>query len=187
MSKNYESMISYYQGLEGQLMPEESIIWKGQPKKNAYVVNASSKMAPLAIIWLLADFSFIIPLLGIGSELGIVLWFLVPFFLIHLLPVWIWLHNMLSASMRWKNTEYAITNQRIIMCNGLAGGEFQSIYYKDIENVSLHVGKLDRMLGVGDIIITLNFMIDGERAGGVQLLDLVNAEEVYGILQRSRL
>ncbi len=184
MSKNYTTTVSFYQGIEGQLMPGETIIWKGQPKKMAYVVNSSAKMAPFAIIWLLFDSFFISTFMGAGIG-GRMLGFIVPFFALHLMPVWIWLFNMLTASGRWKNTQYAITDKRIIMCNGLVGYEFQSIYYKDISNVTMHVGVLDRMLGVGDIICTLNYNTGSDQSGHAKILDLENSQEVYGILQKT--
>ena len=183
MSKNYTT-VSFYQGIEGQLMPGECIIWKGQPKKSAYVVNSSMKMAPFAIIWLLFDGFFIASMVGTGAA-GHMLGFMIPFFALHLMPVWIWLYNMLTASKRWINTQYAITDKRIIMCNGLVGYEFQSIYYKDISNVTMHVGAIDRMLGVGDIIFSLNFNAGSEGVGKAEFLDLEDAPGVYSILQKT--
>ncbi len=185
MKKDYTSTVSFYQGMDGQLMPGESIIWRGRPKKSAFVLNSSIKMAPFAIIWLLIDSSFIIPMLGVGSALGKMLWFMVPFFAIHLMPVWIWLYKMLTACGRWKNTEYAVTDKRIILCNGLVGYEFQSIYYKDIAHVTMHVGAIDRFCGVGDISVLLNFDTAGNNGGAASLLDLERPEEVYTILQKT--
>ena len=184
MKKDYTSTVSFYQGMEGQLMPGEYIIWRGRPKKSAFVLNSSIKMAPFAILWLLFDGFFIATLLGTGVA-GRIMGFVIPFFAVHMFPVWIWLYNMLTACGRWKNTEYAITDKRIIMCNGLVGYEFQSVYYKEIANVSMHVGAIDRFLSVGDISVSLNFNVDGECAGRASLLDLERPEEVYAILQRT--
>lgn len=185
MSKNYTNTVSFYQGLEGQLMQGETIIWRGRPKKSAFVLNSSIKMAPFAIIWLLIDSSFIVPMLGAGSALGRMLWFMVPFFVIHLMPVWIWLYKMLTACSRWKNTEYAVTDKRIILCNGLVGYEFQSIYYKDIAHVTMHVGAIDRFCGVGDITVLLNFDDMGQNGASASILDIERPEEVYSTLQKT--
>ena len=185
MKKDYTSTVSFYRGLEGQLMQDERIIWRGQPKRSAFILNSSIQIAPFAIIWLLVDSSFIIPLLSAGAMVGKILWFLIPFFAIHLIPVWIWLYKMMNAYRRWKNTEYAISDKRILLTNGLVGNEFYSIYYKDIESVSMQAGKVDRLCGVGVLIVTLNFQVDGETAGSAFLLDLERPEEVYGILQKT--
>ncbi len=40
------------------------------------------------------------------------------------------------------------------MRNGMIGYQYQSIYYTEISNVSLQVGWVDKMLGVGDIMIS---------------------------------
>lgn len=186
MTKDYMRTVSFYQGIDGQLMPDEQVIWRGKPKKSAFVLNSSIKMAPFAILWLMIDCSFIVPMFGMGSALGTsMIMFMVPFFAIHLMPVWIWLYNMFTAWGRWKNTEYVVTNMRVIMQNGLVGYEFQSIYYTDISNVSLHVGAIDRMLGVGDIYCTLRSMADEDSYGSAQILDVENPEEVYALVQRT--
>lgn len=54
------------------LMPDETIIWSGKPKKNAYVLNRSMTMMPFALIWLLFDGTFIVTFLktGIQGQMG---------------------------------------------------------------------------------------------------------------------
>ena len=54
-----------------------------------------------------------------------------------------------------ENVEYAVTDRRIILRNGLIGYNYQSIYYKSIESVDLNKGFIDRMLKVGDIHISV--------------------------------
>lgn len=185
MKKNYTSTVSFYQGMEGQLMPGEEIIWKGQPKKSAFVLNSTMNIAPFAIIWLMFDSVIIMTLIRVGSMLGETMGYLVPFFAVHLLPVWIWIYNLVTASGRWKNTEYGVTNKRIITKNGLVGYEFQSIYYTDITNAALHVGGIDRMLGVGDIIFSLNPMMFDGNDGKARILDVEKPEEVYALIQKT--
>ena len=72
----------------------EKILWRGKPKKSAYVLNAFLKMLPIAIIWLAFDGAFIALLL---TQMG---WDMIPapmkvfifvFFAFHLVPVWIWI------------------------------------------------------------------------------------------------
>lgn len=64
---------------------------------------------------------------------------LVLFFAFHLMPVWIWLGNVLTANKKWKNTKYYVTDKRIIIQTGIIGASYDTIYYKDIKNVSLKV------------------------------------------------
>ena len=134
----------------------EQVLWRGAPKKKAYVLNAFFKMFPFAFIWLLFDGAFIGAFLFAGSKGDIppfAIVMLVAFFAIHLLPVWIWLGNILTASKQHKNLEYVFTNRRIVLKSGIIGIDFKNIYYSDIQSVNLKVGIIDRILKVGDVYI----------------------------------
>lgn len=182
MNKYYTNENVPYNQIEGMLMPDESMIWQGTPKRSAFILNSSIKMMPFAILWLLFDGFFISVLVGTGA-MGSMLWFLIPFFLLHLLPVWLWLSNVLTANARWKNTEYAVTDKRILIRNGLIGYQYNSIYYTDISNVSLRVGVIDRMLGVGDILFSLS-----KKAGqqsSTAILDVEDPQRIFGIIQKT--
>ena len=45
------------------------------------------------------------------------------------MPVWIWLSNGLTAKKNWENTEYYVTDKRIIIESGFIGMNYQTIYY----------------------------------------------------------
>lgn len=184
MDKYYAGQYGNYGELERMLMPDESIIWKGVPKKSAFVLNSSVKLAPFAIIWLLFDGFFIANFIGSGSMMGSMVLVIIPFFALHLMPVWIWLFNMLTASKRWKNTEYAVTNKRILIRNGLVGYQYETIYYTDIANVSLRVGVIDKMLGVGDINLAIRRAgMSGSTSSSPAILDIEDAQRVYNMVQ----
>lgn len=178
MNKYYTDANVNYNKSEGMLMPDESMIWQGIPKRSAFVLNSTIKKMPIALIWLMIDVGFIATFVGIGAASGM-LWFLIPFFLLHLLPVWIWLSSLLTENMRWKNTEYAVTDKRIIIRNGLIGYEYKSIYYTEIADVTLRVGMIDRMLGVGDVLIVHN------GKGNSSILDVEDPQRVFGIVQKT--
>ncbi|MBQ7775244.1 MAG: PH domain-containing protein [Lachnospiraceae bacterium] len=183
MNKYYSEIGNYDNDIENMLMPNESIIWKGVPKKSAFIINSSAKMAPIAILWLCFDGFFIGTMFASGGMSGM-LWFIIPFFLFHLMPVWIWLYNIITAAGRWKNTEYAVTDKRIILRNGLIGYEYKSIYYTEIVNVSLSVGAIDQMLGVGDVHIDTNTYI-GKNSSRPAILDVENPQYVFSIVQKT--
>ena len=188
MNKYYGNANISYNDIEGQLMPDESIIWKGIPKKSAFIINSSITMMPFALLWLGFDSFFIIGASQAEGFGGMGLFFIV-FFAFHLMPVWIWLYNVVTAHGRWKNTQYAVTNKRIIIRNGLIGYQYNSIYYTDISNVSLQVGVIDRMLGVGDIRIALNHAIGTTKKGNpvntTSILDIENPDHVMQIVQKT--
>ena len=78
----------------------ESILWRGKPKKSAFIATKSLTMLPIAIIWLCFDSVLIMEAFqGDGP------WFLIPFMLLHLMPVWIYLGGVLFSFRRHRHTE----------------------------------------------------------------------------------
>lgn len=140
--------------IKGLIEADEQVLWQGKPKKKAFIFSAIASMFPFALIWLLFDGGIICSMLfGVIEVEPSMVIFLVIFFAFHLMPVWIWLYNIISASKKHKNLEYAFTNKRIIIKSGVIGIDFQNIYYQDIVSVNLKVGLTDKMFKVGDIYI----------------------------------
>lgn len=162
---------------ESPLVEGENLIWSSKPKKSAFLINQIFIMMPVALIWLLFDSFFIITFIKTG-EINEMLFFIIPFFAFHLMPVWIWLGNILSANKRWKNTKYFITDKRIIIQNGFIAENHQTVYYKDIENVFLRRGIIDKLLKVGDIYF------DSKKKSGIAFLDVENPSVIYKKLQK---
>ena len=186
MSK-YENLNSNKQKLDinSTLIEGEQVIWSGMPKKSAFIINRILTMLPFALIWLLFD-SFIIMIIFSDESSTEMLKFIIPFLAFHLMPVWIWLANVISAKKIWENTQYAVTDKRIIIQSGFIGMNYQTIYYKDIKNVHLRVGMIDKLLGVGDLCFDTNIRVNNVNTiGGSQaFLDIENAYELYPKLQK---
>lgn len=164
--------------IEDVIGSDEQILWSGKPKKRAFLINAFTKMLPIALIWLLFDGAFIGLMIGTMDEIPApVKIFMVVFFLFHLMPVWIWLSNVLTANRQHENLEYAFTNKRIIIKSGIIGIDFKNIYYSEIDSVNLRVGLVDRIEKVGDIYI--------KSIGGANVLyDLENPYTLAEKLQK---
>lgn len=164
--------------IEDVIGSDEQILWSGKPKKRAFLINAFTKMLPIALIWLLFDGAFIGLMIGTMDEIpASVKTFMVVFFLFHLMPVWIWLSNVLTANRQHENLEYAFTNKRIIIKSGIIGIDFKNIYYSEIDSVNLRVGLVDRIEKVGDIYI--------KSIGGANVLyDLENPYSLTEKLQK---
>ena len=136
------------------LNKDEKLLWQGKPNKKAYILASIFGMFPFALIWLLFD-GFAIYMVATNME-GMpkeALIFIIVFFAFHLMPVWIWLSKIITASREYKNLEYAFTTKRIIIKSGIIGIDFQNIYYSEIESVNLKVGLVDKIFKVGDIYI----------------------------------
>ena len=145
--------------IEDLVEKDEQILWRGKPKKAAFILSKFCNLLPFVIIWLLFDGFFIYMLvsMNIFQEIPVVISIvIVVFFLIHLLPVWFWLSNVITAWKQYKNIEYCFTNKRIIVRTGIFV-DIKNLYYTDIQNVNLRVGLIDRMLKVGDVYISGKF------------------------------
>lgn len=153
----------------------ENIIWSGKPKKFAFIATKSLIMMPIAIAWLALDSS----LIGASIAEGELLWFLIPFFTLHMMPVWIWLANVITANRRWKNTNYFITNRRIIIQGGFFAVNEASLFYKDLRNAQMKIGLLDKLFHTGDILFDSN-----QKEAGFAFEDLTNYDEVYSLVQK---
>lgn len=138
--------------VESFLNEGEIILWRGKAKKSAYVAGKSLAMAPVAILWGCIDFTILISIFNSGAPSGMLL-FLIPFFALHLTPVWIWLKMIFSASKEQKTIEYVITNCRVIEFRDNPKYIYKSIYLDKMVDVSLRIGFIDKILGVGDITI----------------------------------
>lgn len=142
--------------IEDVLNNDEKVLWQGKPNAKSYVLAAMLKMLPIAIIWLIFDGAFIF-FITAGMIKGdiptFILAFIIPFFLLHLTPVWIWLGGIIKAAREVKNLEYAITDRRIIIRSGVIGIDFKFINYTEVDSVNVKVGLIDKIFKVGDIYI----------------------------------
>lgn len=183
MEKNIVK-IQYEEEMPNPLAEGEQELWSAKPKKSAFIINNIVRMMPVALIWLLFDSFIIYVFISSGAIKEMVLPIII-FFAFHLLPVWIWLGNIITASKKWKNTKYYVTDKRTIVQTGIISASYDTIYYKDIKNVSLKVGIIDKLLKVGDIYIdTGSILTSSSKNVMMTILDVENPYEIYGKLQK---
>ena len=176
IDENYFKMPTARQNdtIEELIGDGETLLLKQKPKKNAYIFNSIVKFLPIGIFWFVIDAGFIC-VMAITGAIPAVFWaFIVPFFAVHMLPVWFFIANIVKAGKAWKNLEYAFTDKRIIIRSGVIGINIANVYYADIKGVNMRVGFFDRMFKVGDIYISAE--------GQSQVL--YDLENPYFILER---
>lgn len=156
----------------------EAVLWSGKPKKSSFLLDKSLTMLPIAILWLAFDSSAIISIFTSDDAP----WFLIPFFALHLMPVWIWFGNVLTASRRWRNTSYFVTNRRIIIQGGFLAVNEESLFFKEVRNVKVRIGLLDKLFGTGDICFN-DEVVDKKQTGSF-FLDIENPHDIYARVQR---
>ena len=168
------------------LSKDERVIWSGKPKKSVFILESVTAMLPFALLWLAFDGFFIINMskADYPSEMNI---FFVFFFAFHLMPVWIWLSKVLTARRRYQNMEYCVTDKRIIIKSGFIGADYVNIFYSDVRGVSVHVGILDKMFGVGDVIIDTGYKEKSSKSSSLSntIIDVENPYEVMQLIQKT--
>ena len=158
----------------------ESILWRGKPKRSAFIATKSLSLLPIAVIWLILDLN----IMGSAFSGGQMIGFFIPFFALHLMPVWIWLANVITASRRWKNTNYYVTNRRIIIQGGYFAVNETSLFYKDLRNAHMRVGFLNKIFQTGNITFDDGTYGNSKQKRPHALEDLENPEAVYNRIQK---
>lgn len=171
----------HYDQPHPMLAAGEAILWRGKPKRGAFIATKSLSMLPIAVVWLCFDLTFILQMAGGGEGM----WFLIPFFALHLMPVWIWLGSALTAGKRWKNTNYYVTNRRIIIQGGFLAVNETSLFYKDLRNAQVRIGLLDKLLHTGDIVFDNGMYYFGRNnRANTQYFVLEDLEDPHAVYNR---
>ena len=167
-------------GNHPSMMPGEQLLWRGKPQRKAFVVSNWLKMLPVAVIWLAVDFQLIAEMIEEGSL------FLVAFTMVHLFPVWIWLFSGLTAVKRWKNTDYFLTTKRIVIRSGVWSVNENSIFLRNVTNVSIRRGLLNHPFGTGSVLFNegyTDYNRNGKKAPAFEHLE--NPDTVYSRTQQA--
>ena len=149
---NVDTSTNTHNTVESFLVGSEKILWRARPKRSAYVWGKSISMMPIALVWGAIDFSILFFIFS-SSPPPQILFFIIPFFALHLAPVWIWLGAVIKAVKNQKTIQYIITNKRIIEFRGNPVYINCSIEFKDLDDAHLKIGIIDKILKVGDIKI----------------------------------
>ena len=79
--------------------------------------------------------------------------FLSVFMLIHMMPLWVGLGNMIRLIFVYRNTYFCYTDKRVIIKTGFMGVDYKIKDFYNIGNIEVNVGPLENILGVGTIRI----------------------------------
>lgn len=123
--------------LEG-LSPGEQIAWEGRPLWSRFLISEVRNNF-FVLLFCVAAFFLL-------REL----WIIAIFFVMSAI-------FFLADRMRWKNTYYVITSNRvIILSGGIIRKEVKSTFYRDLTGAFLKVGILDRIVRTGTIRLAFN-------------------------------
>ncbi len=135
------------------LQKDEKIIWQQSPKKRTFALRACMKFLPIAILWAFLDTFAIVEITrtAISPEF---LFFIIPFFLLHLTPVWICIASTVTGYVKVKYIKYVITNKRAIIIDGKEMFVSNDIKFQEITSCKTSQSFLGKLSNVCDITIT---------------------------------
>ena len=161
------------------LNSNERVIWSDKPHILVHFASGFPLLI-IGILWGLMD-SFIFTgfMFNDGFGGGPAFGFLSIFMLIHMLPLWFGVGNMIRLALVYKNTFFCYTDKRVIIKAGFMGVDYK------IENLEVNVGPLENILGVGTIRIDEEYVRTGKhsRRVGNRLYGIQNPYEVFKALK----
>lgn len=165
----------------------EKIMWEDKPNKKCFIFESIfNPLMPFALIWAIFDFG----VMGLGfsstasfEESGMLL-FLIPFFAIHLMPVWIYLFGVLMTRKRYNNTYYIVTDRAIYISCGIFVKQIQTKPFAEMSHIDLHRGIFDQTFNVGDIICTSSHHNANGSSATINISSVSNYTEVYNIVKK---
>lgn len=160
----------------------EKIMYEGRPNKKCYIFESIfNPLMPFAILWLIIDLS----VMGVvfTQDSGGFLGFMIPFFLLHLMPVWIYLGGLLLTVRRYKNTYYIVTDSAVYVSSGVFSKRIDTKPFQEMSRVNLHRGIFDQKFGVGDVIITSN-QIGDNGAATMKIASISEYADVYNLIKK---
>lgn len=128
---------------------DETILYEGKPDKRCFIFESIfNPLLPVAIIWAIFDGGFL------GMAMGGMDFIMIPFFLFHLMPVWIYLAGVIFSFRRYRNTYYIVTDHGVYISSGIFAMNLAAKTFAELSRVNLHRGIFDQMFHVGDVQLT---------------------------------
>jgi len=165
--------------LKGMIGMDETILYEGKPDKKCFIFESIlNPLLPVAIIWAVLDMSFM------GFAVGGMQKIMIPFMLIHMMPVWIYLGGVIFSFRRYKNTYYVVTDHAVYVSSGIFTMNLQEKTFAELSRVNLHRGIFDQMFNVGDIQITTNQLTKKNVPAVITINSISNYTEVYQMVKK---
>ena len=154
---NYEEILPELRVLVGK---DEKVLWYGKPDKKCFILSSFlNVLLVFSLIWVSVASFFIYSIITDPetSNVPFILGNVIPFFVIWLFPVWLYLYNALTSFGRYKNTFYIVTDKAVYRSKGWASIKCEKESFAAFSEVNLKIGLLDKAIGVGSVGISLNY------------------------------
>ena len=126
----------------------ERILWRGKPVKAAFVFGGATSI-PFGLIFLAFAITLVISTASTGAPMFFTL-FALP---IVLVGIGVTFGPSIWQLLRYRNTVYVITNQRVITQTGAIGLDTRFVDFSKIQEVYVKVGITDRIFGTGSVYV----------------------------------
>lgn len=176
-------------GLESMIGKNENILWRGKPDKKCFILEGIfNPMLPFAVIWLVIDLFVMGQMIPESGGMGL---FVAGFFLLHMIPVWIYLFGVFAVFLKYKHTEYVVTDKAIYTTGGIISVQFNTKPFAEMSRVNIHRGIFDQLIGVGDVLIgsemATNYYTSNSSsfagAFGIKIEDIREYEYVFKMIK----
>jgi membrane protein YdbS with pleckstrin-like domain len=171
--------------LNRHLRADEKVLWSSKPIIMPFILS-NLVIIPFALIWLVFSIFMLLSAFSIGPLASSFVIFSLLFMLV---GVGIIFSPILFELLRYRNTEYMITDQRIITQTGVIGLDTRFVDLSKIQEVYVTIGWMDKIYGTGSIIaVTAGFVPVGTSGLGGHLIRpafkaITQPYEVQKILQ----
>lgn len=173
----------------------ENVFWNSKPDFKCFLMESIfNPMLPVAIVWGLIDSMFITSFISGISQMpkdfaNLAIIPLLGFFALHLMPVWIYLAGVIFSFIKYKNTEFLITDKGVYCSGGLFTQNIEHKPFAELSHVNIHRGIVDQILGVGDVILTsihdgYNTRESHSLFRGITICDIPDYQKVYNMVKK---
>lgn len=169
--------------IENYLDDGEEVVWQGRAKENDYLSSSLINMLPFVFIWLTLEL-IILSYTGIskamlGKEFNTYyLIFTIAAILLHLIPVGIWVVNVVRINAALSNAEYAVTDRRILISRSSSHESVEYIDFAQVDEMRLRRSLGEFILSTGRIVIET----DG---GDIVLNSVGGADKIFKKIYRT--
>lgn len=170
--------------LKRMIKPGEQIFYEGQPDKKCFIFESIfNPLLPFALIWAIIDLGVLGSTLMFDKQSSMA-FFIIPFMLLHMMPVWIYLGGVVFSVVRHRNTYYIVTDKAIYVSGGVFAKHFNVKPFAELSHINMHRGIFDQMFNVGDIIATSNQLNTNGHAQAITLHSISNYAETFSLIQK---
>ena len=121
----------------------EKILYEGKPNKKCFIFESIfNPLMPFALLWGIIDFGILGGTLLFEKEQEIT-FFIIPFMLLHLIPVWMYLGGVIFTFRKYRNTYYIVTDSGIYVSGGIFSKTYNHKPFAELSHVDLHRGIFD--------------------------------------------